>query len=551
MDIVELEDALPEAHAPVDEPATSADELGEDDEAVCLLSLSPLRRGAWVVLHGIVGKPELNGRVGVLDDPLPETNGDQRWTCHMLLEQRAISIKPANLSVMAPCTWKCDLWPAGGDECRRQMERTEAVVTRVLESFVVSDAAELKFPLMLSGEARNKVHSVCSELRLDKESIGQGVERYIIVRKRAADEGPSSTGALQEQGDLNDLRFVELVELLDRCEAVLDLDAIGGTIPGAAEARKQRSAQFWAAPPRHPRHARRGLFAAIRLMMPFHDLRRYGISAVSLATWAAEAVGYGTELAKHFGKGWMLDPKVRQHATGDLALVLQALWEERVDSSRAATAAARRQGQAGITVRDVNDVLDVVAGIVKPPAGSSRRATLMGLLGRASGKEVKWLVRILQRDVRIGARPKQASSKVLYDVLGEASKHRGSVVRLHLLTHLLTRAARGAKGRVAEDRHGRPVPCTGASGHTAARQPAAHVHPAALPQRPRARLQEGRDARVAARLPSHDPPGHPCARAAVGRALPRRWSRREQWHCPGHRRQGGEPAGHGRRLRRD
>ena len=49
MDIDELEDALPEAHAPVDEPATSADELGEDDEAVCLLSLSPLQPGAWVV----------------------------------------------------------------------------------------------------------------------------------------------------------------------------------------------------------------------------------------------------------------------------------------------------------------------------------------------------------------------------------------------------------------------------------------------------------------------------------------------------------------------
>jgi hypothetical protein len=203
-----------------------------------------------------------------------------------------------------------------------------------------------------------------------------------------------------------------VVELLEMCEAVKDLDAIGGTLPGAAEARKQRSAAFWAAPPRHPRHARRGLFAAIRLMMPFHDLRRYGISPVSLATWAAEAVGHGTEAAKHFGKGWMLNPKVRQHATGDLALVLQALWEERVDSSRAA-AAARRRGQAGITGRDVNAALDVAAGIVAPPAGSSRRATLVGLLGRASGAEVKWLVRILQRDVRIGARPKQASSQVV------------------------------------------------------------------------------------------------------------------------------------------
>ena len=153
MDIIELEDALPDAHAPVDEPATSADELSEDDEAVCLLSLSPPEPGAWVVLHGIVGKPELNGRVGVLIDTLLGSDGSPRWDCHMLLEARVISFKPANLSVMAPCTWKNELWPAGGDECRRQMERTEAVVTRVLESFVASDAAELEFPPTLSGEA--------------------------------------------------------------------------------------------------------------------------------------------------------------------------------------------------------------------------------------------------------------------------------------------------------------------------------------------------------------------------------------------------------------
>ena len=64
MDDVDLEAALTEAHAPVDEPATSADELDEDDEAVCLLSsLSSLHPGAWVVLHSLVRKPELNGRV--------------------------------------------------------------------------------------------------------------------------------------------------------------------------------------------------------------------------------------------------------------------------------------------------------------------------------------------------------------------------------------------------------------------------------------------------------------------------------------------------------
>ena len=115
MDMVELEDAPPEAHAPVDEPATSADELDEDDEAVCLLSLSLLHSGAWVVLHGLVRKPQLNGSVGVLIDHLLGSDGNPRWDCHMLLEARVIAVKPANLSVMAPRTWK--LSAAGSDEC--------------------------------------------------------------------------------------------------------------------------------------------------------------------------------------------------------------------------------------------------------------------------------------------------------------------------------------------------------------------------------------------------------------------------------------------------
>ena len=216
MDMVELEDAPPEAHAPVDEPATSADELDEDDEAVCLLSLSLLHSGAWVVLHGLVRKPQLNGSVGVLIDDLLGSDGNPRWDCHMLLEARVIAVKPANLSVMAPRTWK--LSAAGSDECmdecarQMEMERTEGVVSRVLESFIASDAAELNFPLVLSGEARSKVHSVCSDLGLDKESIGPKGERYIVVRKQAADEGPNSAEALQEQADLNDLRFVEVLE---------------------------------------------------------------------------------------------------------------------------------------------------------------------------------------------------------------------------------------------------------------------------------------------------------------------------------------------------
>ena len=166
MDDAELQAALTEAHAPLDEPATSADELDEDDEAVCLLSsLSSLHPGAWVVLHGLVRKPELIGRVCVL---IGQNDGDaDRWDCHMLLEGRPIAVKPDNLSVVAPCTWK-----SAGEWRREEMDRTEAVVRGVLESFVASGATELEFPAALSGEARNKVHAVCGDLGLQKESSG-------------------------------------------------------------------------------------------------------------------------------------------------------------------------------------------------------------------------------------------------------------------------------------------------------------------------------------------------------------------------------------------
>ena len=53
----------------------------------------------------------------------------------------------------------------------------------MLESFVASDATELQFPAALSGEARNKVHAVCGDLGLEKQSRGaqREGERYISV----------------------------------------------------------------------------------------------------------------------------------------------------------------------------------------------------------------------------------------------------------------------------------------------------------------------------------------------------------------------------------
>ena len=547
------QDLVDEDHAPhapaADELATSDDELDDDDEVGGQLTLMPIHLGAWVVLHGLAGKPELNGKIGIVLKERLSDNYELRWHCRLLLDNGTeLSILPANLAVVAPCTWSS--LPVGSERTE-QIERTEAVAKRVLEGFIDSDDTRLAFPPELSSEARSRVHGMVKylgaarpELGLQSESSGKDPARYIVVEKQPVDAGRALSSAGE---DLNDMPFGDVVKLLEQCEAVPDFDSIGGTIPGAAEKRKQRACQFWSWPPRRPRHARRSLFAVVRLLMPFHDLRRYGLSTEQLARWAAEAVGKGSEPAKRFGQQWMVDPTVARASSGDLALVLQAQWEERVDGDGRA-----RGGGGALTVREVNAALDAVAA---PPAGSGKRQELKQLLMRAGGREVPSLL-----SSRAPPRPacalrpsaslaptRAAPPLVTTCATTRAAWRPGQVARAHPAARRAHRLAPGAagraEGRVAQDCDGRAVPRAGARRHAAQGQPAAHVHAAPLPQPPRVRVQRGGGTPAARRAPAADSARHARARAALDGAEPGRG--RE----PGRR--GGGAAGDAGRLRRD
>ena len=127
----------------------------------------------------------------------------------------------------------------------------------------------------------------------------------------------------------------------------------------------------------------------MRLLVPHHDSRRYGLSTERLAATFAEGLGIGKPRAKGIGKAWMLDESVALGVTGDVSLVLEALAVERIDPRRDTT----------LTVGAVNKALDAMQNAGKVDL-------LLGLAARvAKPREIKWLTRILLRDLRIGSRP--------------------------------------------------------------------------------------------------------------------------------------------------
>ena len=380
-----VEDALlePPARAPPDEPATSADEESEAEETSLMLPAADMRPGAWVALHSL-SRGELNGAIGVLIERSAGAQGEQRWNVLLLPQGENKKLKPENLAVVAPHTW------GGRADATEQRERTEAVVRHVLDAFLETDAEQLVFPAVLSSEARSRVHGLANEPprddQLSTQSCGSSNNgtRYITVIRVARQEQKIEATAAN---DLAELRFDKLCELLELLEAVPDYDSIGGVIKGAAEKRKQLATRFWSLPLLAPRHACRGVFGVLRLLMPFHDLRRYGVSQEHLARWAAQAVGLGSERANAFAKEWMFQAGSE---SGDLSMVLRALFEERVGG---------RLGRP-LTVGDVNMALNALQN-------GGKQQTWAALLRRAAPREVLWLVRIVQRDVRIGCRPSQ------------------------------------------------------------------------------------------------------------------------------------------------
>ena len=91
-------------HAPAaDEPATSEDELDDDDEVGGQLTLMPIHPGAWVVLHGLARKPELNGKIGIVLKERLSDSYELRWHCRLLLDNgtKLIPLSPTRRALGA------------------------------------------------------------------------------------------------------------------------------------------------------------------------------------------------------------------------------------------------------------------------------------------------------------------------------------------------------------------------------------------------------------------------------------------------------------------
>ena len=300
--LVKQELAEPPPRAPPDEPGTSADE-GDAEDADAHPALYQPQPGAFAVLHSL-STAYLNGRIAVVREKCRGGQGEQRWRVWLTPEgwldadQATKSIMPANLAVVAPREW-ADVGDTHDREC------VESTARHVLDNFVASGAARVEFPPELSGKTRSRLHGCCKDVNKEVgfDLLGsvtaKATGRLVVTADRGSrDDAPTSyllvpvasasTSAPLASDDLGTIRFDEVCELLERLEAIPDCDSLGGTIKGAAERRKQRAAQFWSSPHARPRHTRPNLFSVVRLLLPFHDLRRYyGMVSKRVATCRA------------------------------------------------------------------------------------------------------------------------------------------------------------------------------------------------------------------------------------------------------------------------
>ena len=385
MDEAQLRAAAENRAPPANEHNSSDGEYPSSDEGEAMEY--PLCPGAWITVHGLINNTEANGEVGFALRSYTDDGGNTRWECQMMPGGNTRKPKPQNIMVVAPSEWRSGSKP--------EFDAAEHMANLILEAFISSDKAELRFPKVLKGQSRNILHFVAAEHELSHQSEGPKDARQLVVRRNVETPPslPSPPAGSVGADSLSHSLFDELCRLLEAMESVPDVDAIDAPCKGAMQKRILMSERFWRGTPppsAQPRHGRPGLFGVFRLLMPHHDARRYGLSVEKIAAWTAEALGLGGERAKRFGKEWLVDGSVECSEIGDVSLVLEALARARVSSHRRPT----------LTVGAVNAALDAMQH-------RGKQERLAGLVYAATPREVKWLTRIVLRDLRIGVRPRQ------------------------------------------------------------------------------------------------------------------------------------------------
>ena len=150
-----------------------------------------------------------------------------------------------------------------------------------------------------------------------------------------------------------------------------------------------------------PRHLRSHLFDVFRLLLPHNDVRRYYLGVPRLARAVGQGMGLDKEKAAHLADTW-LDRELWAHGADfsrgrDLACVLQHEWDTRFKFVPTSTSTR-------ITVGELNSVLTSIDR-AHVRGGHAKSEKLRQLItGRATGVEIKWLCRVILRDMTIGTR---------------------------------------------------------------------------------------------------------------------------------------------------
>ncbi|XP_077221842.1 DNA ligase IV [Tasmannia lanceolata] len=136
-------------------------------------------------------------------------------------------------------------------------------------------------------------------------------------------------------------------------------------------------------------------FSAIRLILPTNDRERgtYGLKESSLAISLIEALGISkdSEDAQRL-INWRKGGAKTGFNVGNFALVAAEVLE-------------RRQGKdsGGLTIKELNDLLDQLASSENRPGKAS---VLADLIKKTNAKEMKWIVMIILKDLKLGVSEK-------------------------------------------------------------------------------------------------------------------------------------------------
>ena len=406
------------------ELTSSADEADDDDDDDGAAAPELLVAGGWAVLHGLSSEPRLNGVLVRVCGVQPPTWWPERLTQPAKPGRVFIQVVPDDLIPSLHATGRMSVrltnlhattvkdalgclihaWIDSGPSTP-----TFAVPAWQALSELAADTGAKEMRADERGKVHNQCKHACTQRGIAVEAVtlpnehDRGPNRRVELRLTAPPpaDGASSSGS--DDGDASSLRSMRFVELCTLLEAVEGVDQ---SRKGFNERRLHQLTAFWrgggggggggGGSGNLPRHLRRNLFDVVRLLLPHNDSRRYIWGTAGLAKAVGQAMLQDGRMAKKLADTWLDGSEWAIGVPRDLSLVLSAEWGRR---------SRLRAGAVRVTVGEVNSVLNLIDR-AHPGRGHGKAHKLAQLItGRCSRVEIKWLVRILERNLLIGERP--------------------------------------------------------------------------------------------------------------------------------------------------